>query len=154
MTIEAPTGSGSGNAGKYVLNDSAGYAEGGFHESGGYTGNGNKYDVAGYFPDGKPYHKGEYVVAQNEMKNPDVVNMVRSIEGVRRKRTSTNATAGFAEGGYHDSQNYSSVDKIIDKLDAAITSFSNMKIKASVNYHEFSETKDTIDNIDKFIKKP
>jgi hypothetical protein len=81
-----------------VLNQ--GFAEGG------YTGAGGKYEVAGMLPDGRPYHRGEYFVAQEEMAHPEVVPLVRRIEQVRRRRTSSNPLPdGFAEGGYTDQGN-------------------------------------------------
>ena len=45
-------------------------------------------------------HRGEYVVPQPEMRDPQVAAMVASIESRRRRRTSINALPGFAEGGY------------------------------------------------------
>ena len=77
-----------------------GFAEGGSnvgdHTHGGYTGHGNRYDVAGWVP----YHHGEYFVAVPEMKNPVVQDHVRAIDKIRRQRTTKNALpAGFAEGG-------------------------------------------------------
>ena len=65
----------------------------GFSE-GGYTGNGGRLEVAGVV------HRGEYVVPQPEMRDPQVAAMVASIESRRRRRTSINALPGFAEGGY------------------------------------------------------
>lgn len=73
-----------------------GASVGGFSE-GGYTGNGGRLEVAGVV------HKGEYVVPQPEMRDPQVAAMVASIESKRRSRTSKNALPGFAEGGYTDS---------------------------------------------------
>lgn len=73
-----------------------GVSVGGFSE-GGYTGNGGRLEVAGVV------HKGEYVVPQPEMRDPQVAAMVASIESKRRSRTSKNALPGFAEGGYTDS---------------------------------------------------
>lgn len=61
---------------------------------GGYTGNGGRLEVAGVV------HRGEYVVPQPEMRDPAVAAMVASIESRRRRRTSSNALPGFAEGGY------------------------------------------------------
>lgn len=65
----------------------------GFSE-GGYTGKGERLEVAGVV------HKGEYVVPQPELRDPQVASMVASIESKRRARTSKNALPGFAEGGY------------------------------------------------------
>lgn len=80
-----------------------GYAEGGQHLIGGYTGTGGKYDIKGIFPDGEPYHAGEYIIPKEEMKVPWVQEMVRNIDSTRVKRTKKNPLpAGFAEGGGHD----------------------------------------------------
>lgn len=65
----------------------------GFSE-GGYTGDGGRLEVAGVV------HRGEYVVPQPEMRDPQVAAMVANIETRRRRRTSANALPGFAEGGY------------------------------------------------------
>jgi hypothetical protein len=95
-----------------------GFAEGGLHTDGGYTGDGGRYQVAGYFPDGQPYHKGEYIVAQPELRDPTVVGMVRNIEAIRLRRTSKNATPGFADGGMHDASGTASAGgTIIYQLD-------------------------------------
>jgi hypothetical protein len=77
-----------------------GFAEGGSntgdHTDGGYTGKGDRYDVAGWVP----YHHGEYFVAVPEMKDPAVQDHVRAIDKIRRKRTAKNSLPkGFAEGG-------------------------------------------------------
>ncbi len=82
----------------------SGYDDGGFNDAGGFTGPGEKYEVAGILPNGKPFHRGEYFVAQNEMANPMVVDYVRKIESIRRQRTSTNPLPGFADGGYSASR--------------------------------------------------
>ena len=73
----------------------------GFSE-GGYTGNGERYEVAGLV------HKGEYVVPQPIMSNPLVVDAVGTIEAIRLNRKGK--TDGFAEGGYTSGRN--SVSKI------------------------------------------
>lgn len=71
-----------------------GYAEGG------YTGDGDRYEVAGVV------HKGEYVVPKPIMKNPVVVDAVGTIEAIRRNKfltsgsAETRASKGFADGGY------------------------------------------------------
>lgn len=80
-------GEGGGKTAERVV---SGFAEGG------YTGDGGRYDVAGHV------HRGEYVVAVPEMRNPIVLNHVRAIEAFRRQRTSANPLPGqgYAEGGY------------------------------------------------------
>lgn len=67
----------------------------GFSE-GGYTGDGGRLEVAGVV------HRGEYVVPQPELRDPAVASMVADIESRRRRRTSSHALPGFAEGGYAD----------------------------------------------------
>lgn len=69
----------------------------GFSE-GGYTGPGDRYEVAGVV------HRGEYVVPKPIMENPRVIDAVGVIEAVRRNNMRTSASfssgAGFADGGY------------------------------------------------------
>ena len=102
MTLESPGGGSGGGAPKTgTIQLKEGFAEGGLHTDGGYTGDGDRYQVAGRFPDGQPYHRSEYVVAAPELQQPYILNMVRSIESVRRQRTHKNAVPGFAEGGLH-----------------------------------------------------
>ena len=72
----------------------SGYAEGG------YTGDGDRYEVAGVV------HRGEYVVPKPIMNNPRVVDAVGTIEDIRRNKlighgtVPSSASAGYAEGGY------------------------------------------------------
>ena len=82
-------GGGGGSAERVV----SGFAEGG------YTGDGDRYEVAGNV------HRGEYVVAMPEMRNPLVLNYVRAIESFRRQRTGSNPlpSEGYADGGYVNS---------------------------------------------------
>ena len=107
MTL-ASAGSEAPPTGKITMRE--GFAEGGYNSGdggapsknadytpGGYTPPGAKYEQAGWLP----VHSGEYVVAQDEMARPDVVEKVRAIERIRRQRTSKNV-AGFAEGGYNE----------------------------------------------------
>lgn len=82
----APGSSGAG--GNTQIRSVNGFSEGG------YTGNGGRLEVAGVV------HRGEYVVPQPELRDPYVASMVATIESRRRRRTSSNALPGFAEGGY------------------------------------------------------
>lgn len=92
----------SGKSSGAITVKQKGYAEGGQHLIGGYTGDGGKYDVKGVFPDGEPYHAGEYMIPKEEMKLPWIQEMVRNIDATRLKRTKKNPLpAGFAEGGSH-----------------------------------------------------
>ncbi|MDR1544445.1 MAG: phage tail tape measure protein [Prevotellaceae bacterium] len=72
----------------------------GGYADGGYTGNGGKYEVAGTASDGLPVHKGEYVIAQEEMHNPSLVPMIRAIDAERTKRTHGNSLPSNYGGGY------------------------------------------------------
>ena len=70
----------------------------GFSE-GGYTGDGDRYEVAGLV------HRGEYVVPKPIMANPRVVDAVGTIEAIRRTHSAiapsaSGAQRGFADGGY------------------------------------------------------
>jgi len=65
----------------------------GFSE-GGYTGDGGRLEPAGIV------HRGEYVVPQPQMRDPEVARMVASIENKRRRSSSQHSLPGFAEGGY------------------------------------------------------
>ena len=90
--VDTTTSGNTPNRGARVV---AGFADGG------YTGPGGKYEIAGYLPDGRPYHRGEYFVPQEEMNIPMVAEYVRRIERVRRLRTDSNPLPdGFADGGY------------------------------------------------------
>ena len=55
------------------------------YAKGGYTGDGGKYEPAGIV------HKGEYVVPQNVMRNPQAQGMIETLEGMRLR--------GYADGG-------------------------------------------------------
>ena len=86
MTLSGASGSTPVSA-ERVVNASGGY------DQGGYTGDGDRYEVAGVV------HRGEYVIPVPEMKNKRVVNMVKVIESIRRNRTSANPWPGYYEGG-------------------------------------------------------
>jgi hypothetical protein len=86
MTLSGASGSTPVSA-ERVVNASGGY------DQGGYTGDGDRYEVAGIV------HRGEYVIPVPEMKNKRVVNMVKVIESIRRNRTSANPWPGYYEGG-------------------------------------------------------
>jgi len=96
MTLEAPNGGGSEASRTGQIRLKEGFAEGGPNMTdGGYTSPGAKYETAGYLP----VHHGEYIIAQDELKQPIIASMARIIEKERRKRTSKNSVSGFAEGG-------------------------------------------------------
>jgi hypothetical protein len=96
MTLESSGGGGDAAPKTGQIRLKEGFAEGGYNLSdGGYTDSGGKYEVAGYLP----VHSGEYVIAQDELKQPVIASMARAIERERRKRTTKNTIRGFAEGG-------------------------------------------------------
>ena len=70
------------------------------YSDGGYTGDGDRYEVAGVV------HRGEYVVPKPIMDNPRVVDAVGTIEAIRRNKIlgSGMQTAallpGYADGGF------------------------------------------------------
>ncbi|MPN30804.1 hypothetical protein SDC9_178275 [bioreactor metagenome] len=115
----ASSSSGTPKTGQIKLKE--GYAEGGANmgdqTDGGYTGPGNRYDVAGWVP----YHNGEYFVAVPEMKDPVVIDHVRAIDKIRRKRTSKNALPpGFADGGANMPSSGSSSGSDTEAIDGRI----------------------------------
>ncbi len=164
LTIEAPSsGSGiseSSNSGKtktgtVMLKDTPG----GFAD-GGYTGDGGKYEIAGFLADGRPFHRGEYFIAQEEMSHPAVVPMVRAIESIRRKRTDKNPLpAGFAEGGYtqpdNRTGNYVLIDeKLIVRFEKAVEKFEKTKLPVEINYWEWKKVEEDMDKINDLSKRP
>lgn len=116
-----------------------GFADGGSntgdYTDGGYTGKGDRYEVAGWVP----YHHGEYFVAVPEMKDPAVQDHVRAIDKIRRKRTVKNSLPkGFADGGANISsssfagiqQDQKTNKKLVTLLDGLISG----KIAFRTNY--------------------
>ena len=141
---DSSSSSSSGGSGTYVTN-SSGYADGGFHT--GYTGDGSKYEVKGYFPDGQPYHAGEYIIPQEVLAVPEVVQMIRRIEPIRKQKVSDNNSLpeGFADGGFHTSGGRVSVvdSDRMDSLVSALEAFANKDL--SFNYYQFEKTKNKVD---------
>jgi TP901 family phage tail tape measure protein len=98
MTIEAPDG-GSSAASKPTAQRVVVPSSGQGFDDGGYTGDGDRYEPAGIV------HKGEYVVAQPELRQPRVLEYIHQIDNIRRHRTGRQSLPGYAEGGYvKDSQ--------------------------------------------------
>ena len=70
------------------------------YSEGGYTGDGDRYEVAGVV------HKGEYVVPKPIMENPRVIDAVGTIEAIRRNKMAgsgipaTTPAGSYAEGGF------------------------------------------------------
>ncbi len=94
------TSNNSGKSTGAITVKQTGFAEGGYHI--GYTGDGDKYDVKGFFPDGEPYHAGEYIIPQEKLSIPWVGTMVKQIDASIPDAVKKHALPqGFAEGGYH-----------------------------------------------------
>ena len=131
----------------------SGYAEGG------YTGDGGKYEIAGYLPDGSPYHKGEYIIAQEELSNPLIASVVRGIEGVRRKRTNANAlpdSIGFADGGYTSSvssESNTDLATLMLEIKILLAYLRDNGVRAELNYYEFEDTQKKVEYFRRFSKK-
>lgn len=91
-------------------------AKAGFYE-GGYTGGSNPHEVRGYFPDGSPYHGGEFVANHWAVANPAVRSVLDVIDSAQRMGTVSSLTGaelnmaasgrGYYNGGYVVSQNQS-----------------------------------------------
>lgn len=139
----------------------SGYADGGYHE--GYTGPGDKYDVKGYFPDGEPYHAGEYIIPQEKLRIPRVVRMVREIESIPSSGGNKNPLPeGFADGGYHgdtsgkshQSPNFSELNLSIKELNALIAYWkANGGIPAIINIYDLAKSQELVDDFENFGKK-
>lgn len=93
---------------------------------GGYTGNGGRLEVAGVV------HRGEYVVPQPEMRDPQVAAMVANIEHKRRRRTSSHSLPGYAEGGYTGNAPASGDNDILKDILSLLYSISDQPIPAYV----------------------
>lgn len=151
--IKNQTLEGSGGSGSSGINEGSAesvttikpeYQAGGRgYSDGGYTGDGGVHEPAGVV------HKGEYVVSQAELRNPSVVSMVRSIEGIRQSRKHSRAGVhGFADGGYTDTGGVSeSVLGIIQSLADQVDEMKSKTLHADLNYHTFKETEKKMDNI-------
>lgn len=84
----------------------------GFSE-GGYTGNGGRLEPAGIV------HRGEYVVAAPELRDPAVAAQVAGIERLRLSRVGGRSRLpGFADGGYTDTAAALQTPEVERKLDA------------------------------------
>lgn len=150
--------SSSGGTGSFVTNSSgetSGYADGGYHTTGGFTGSGKKYEVAGFFPDGQPYHAGEYIIPQEVIHIPQVAEMIRNIEPIRQQTVSKSnpLPPGFADGGYHASGNiFSGMDAdTINSLKLAIDKLIDNGV--SVNYYSFEKVKNKVDKARSYSQK-
>ncbi len=105
------------------------------YSEGGYTGDGDRYEVAGLV------HRGEYVVPKPIMDNPRVVDAVGTIEAIRRNKILGNgilpagvSAVGYSEGGYTLASpviDMSELTDVVSKLDQAVRN-----IRAYVVYQD------------------
>jgi hypothetical protein len=148
-SIESPSsggGAASGGGSTGSVSYGAGFADGG------YTGNGGKYQIAGYLPNGAPFHRGEYFVAQEEMRNPKLIPFIRQIDEVRAQRVGSRSLpagygAGYADGGYTGgSRDSILLASTVAEFKAAVREFAATKFRAEINYWEWKEAEETINN--------
>ena len=88
-SVSSAGSSGSGSNAVVKTREVTGYADGG------YTGDGGRFEPAGIV------HRGEYVVAAPELRDPSVAREVARIERKRLGRMAgRKSAAGYADGGY------------------------------------------------------
>lgn len=112
------------------------------YSDGGYTGDGDRYEVAGVV------HRGEYVVPKPIMDNPRVVDAVGTIEAIRRNKTlgsgmAATPSAGYADGGYTapaPSLSMEEFTKAVQEFRAATKA-----IRAYIVYKDIEDAKETMD---------
>lgn len=117
-------------------NSSNGTGDVGFAE-GGYTGNGGRLEVAGVV------HRGEYVVPQPQMRDPEVARMVAAIESKRRRATSKNALPGYAEGGYTGTESESHYNELLSDIYDILLDIAKTPIPAYVVLSDLDTAYDT-----------
>ncbi len=112
------------------------------YSDGGYTGDGDRYEVAGLV------HRGEYVVPKPIMDNPRVVDAVGTIEAIRRNKilgtgTAVAPSAGYADGGY----TAPAPSLSIEEFTKAVKEFraATKAIRAYIVYKDIEDAKETID---------
>lgn len=116
------------------------------YSEGGYTGDGGRYEVAGYV------HKGEYVVPQPIMDDPRVIDAVGTIEAIRRHKDTTGTLPGYDDGGPVDGstpvstnrENFSEIKEAAKDIKEAAESI--RLVKAYIVYQDLEKSKDTIDS--------
>lgn len=112
------------------------------YSDGGYTGDGDRYEVAGVV------HRGEYVVPKPIMDNPRVVDAVGTIEAIRRNKIlgsgmAAAPSAGYADGGYTvpaPSLSMEEFTKAVQEFRAATKA-----IRAYIVYKDIKDAKETMD---------
>ena len=112
------------------------------YSDGGYTGDGDRYEVAGVV------HRGEYVVPKPIMDNPRVVDAGGTIEAIRRNKIlgsgmAAAPSAGYADGGYTvpaPSLSMEEFTKAVQEFRAATKA-----IRAYIVYKDIEDAKETMD---------
>ncbi len=112
------------------------------YSDGGYTGDGDRYEVAGVV------HRGEYVVPKPIMDNPRVVDAVGTIEAIRRNKIlgsgmAAAPSAGYADGGYTTPAPSLSMEEFTK----AVQEFrvATKAIRAYIVYKDIEDAKETMD---------
>jgi TP901 family phage tail tape measure protein len=137
---------------------------------GGYTGDGGKYEPAGIV------HKGEYVIPQEGVNNPQLRPMINMFEMARRNNSlaridlnsmaqSVNRSGGYASGGYTTAagsgtpgtQTSMGSDSELKSINLALAEELRLLrtngIKATINKFGTNGLSDAIDDINKFNTK-
>lgn len=149
QTLESSGGSG----GSGIAAPSSSFSLKGQYSSGGYTGDGGKYEPAGVV------HKGEYVVAQEEMANPAIVPMVRAIESARlaRRAGRQSKAGGYADGGYvTESAASGGTDQLLQvvaNLAAQVEAMKSKPLTATVNYQSFETAQQRMAQVKELAKR-
>lgn len=138
------------------------------HAEGGYTGDGDKYEPAGVV------HRGEYVIPQEGVNNPNLLPFISSIEQARRHhqlnrlelrpevlaiaQSSGSSPRGYADGGYTASaaimpvsptesiNHYKKLNTSIDRLNANLEA----GISAEINVFGRRSLSEGLDRLQKF----
>jgi len=115
--------SASSTSGTVSTTGSVGFSEGG------YTGDGGRLQVAGVV------HRGEYVVAAPELRDPYVARQIAGIERMRLARTGGKSRyQGFADGGYtiQGQQPGNTGNEILEDIYSLLTAIAGNPIPAYV----------------------
>lgn len=114
------------------------------YSTGGYTGDGGRYEVAGVV------HRGEYVVPKPIMRLPQVAGAVGMIETLRRRHIPSVAVsqqqAAFADGGYTGdaTSSISDIRQAAHEIRQAADSI--RVIRAHVVYQDIERARDTLND--------
>ena len=111
------------------------------YSDGGYTGDGDRYEVAGVV------HKGEYVVPKPIMDNPRVIDAVGTIEAIRRNKIISNGAttapahaSGYADGGFTAGEQMPDNMELITAVKELRSAIKNMR--AYVLYSDIEDASD------------